>query len=105
MGWAAIIGCRSCPTTRCGIDPTYRFDTRLQKNFPIREKMSLSLLFEVFNLTNTIQNTAVISAGYTAANKGHAGRSELRDRPMRECDGNHVRAVHTGTRDHFRRVP
>jgi hypothetical protein len=54
------------------IDPTYRFDTRLQKNFPLREKMSLSLLFEVFNLTNTIFNTSVSAPGFTAANKGTA---------------------------------
>ncbi len=52
------------------IDPIYRFDTRLQKTFSIREKMSLSLLFEVFNLTNTVSNTSVLTAGYTAANKG-----------------------------------
>jgi hypothetical protein len=54
------------------LDPTYRFDTRLQKNFPIREKMSLALEFEVFNLTNTIANTSVSSQGFTAANKGTA---------------------------------
>jgi hypothetical protein len=54
------------------IDPTTRFDTRLSKNFPIREKMSISLLFEVFNLTNTVSNTGVSSSGFTAANKGTA---------------------------------
>jgi hypothetical protein len=54
------------------LDPTYRFDTRLQKNIPIHDKMSLSLLFEVFNLTNTVSNTGVVSAGFTAANKGTA---------------------------------
>ncbi len=59
------------------IDPTYRYDTRLQKNFPIREKMSLSLLFEVFNLTNSIQNTSVSSAGFTAANKGTAAAPQF----------------------------
>jgi hypothetical protein len=52
------------------IDAIYRFDTRLQKTFPIREKMSISLLFEVFNLTNTISNTSVSNPGFTAANKG-----------------------------------
>ena len=54
------------------IDPTYRFDTRLSKVFDIREKMALTLLFEVFNLTNTVANTGVVSAGFTAANKGTA---------------------------------
>jgi hypothetical protein len=52
------------------LDPTTRFDTRISKNFPVREKMSLTLSFEVFNLTNTISNTAVLSQGFTAANKG-----------------------------------
>ena len=54
------------------IDPTTRFDTRLSKVFPIREKMSLTLLFEVFNLTNTVSNTGVSAPGFTAANKGTA---------------------------------
>ncbi len=54
------------------LDPTYRFDTRLGKIFPIRERMYLQLLFEVFNLTNTISNTSVSAPGFTAANKGTA---------------------------------
>jgi hypothetical protein len=60
------------PNNPLRLDPTTRFDTRLSKNFPIREKMSLSLLFEVFNLTNTVSNTGVVSSGFTAANKGTA---------------------------------
>jgi hypothetical protein len=54
------------------IDATTRFDTRLSKNFPFREKMSLTLLFEVFNLTNTVSNTGISSQGFSAANKGTA---------------------------------
>jgi hypothetical protein len=54
------------------IDPITRFDTRLAKNFEIREKMSIELLFEVFNLTNTVSATAVQATGFTAANKGTA---------------------------------
>jgi len=34
--------------------------------------MSLSLLFEVFNLTNTVSTTGVVSQGFTAANLGTA---------------------------------
>jgi hypothetical protein len=34
--------------------------------------MSLTLLFEAFNLTNTVSNTGVSSQGFTAANKGTA---------------------------------
>ena len=60
------------PNNPLMIDPTYRFDTRLSKVFDIREKMALGLFFEVFNLTNTVANTGVVSAGYTAANKGTA---------------------------------
>jgi hypothetical protein len=65
------------PNNPLHIDPTYRYDTRLQKNFPIREKMNLSLLFEVFNLTNTVANTGVVSAGFTAANKGTAAAPQF----------------------------
>jgi len=58
------------PNNPLMIDPITRFDTRLAKNFPIGERMRLSLLFEVFNLTNTVSNTGVVSQGFTAANKG-----------------------------------
>ncbi|HEY3840994.1 MAG TPA: carboxypeptidase regulatory-like domain-containing protein, partial [Bryobacteraceae bacterium] len=59
------------------LDPTYRFDTRLQKKIPIGDKMSLSLLFEVFNLTNTVANTSVSAQGFTAANKGTAAAPQF----------------------------
>jgi hypothetical protein len=58
------------PMNPLRIDPVYRYDTRLSKTFPIREKMSLGLMFEVFNLTNSVVNTAVQSNGFRAANKG-----------------------------------
>jgi hypothetical protein len=54
------------------IDPVTRFDTRLSKVIPICERMNVYLSFEVFNLTNTVSNTGVNSAGFTAANKGTA---------------------------------
>jgi hypothetical protein len=60
------------PNNPLRLDATTRFDTRLSKNFPLREKMYLSLSFEVFNLTNTISNTGVLSTGFSAANKGTA---------------------------------
>ena len=60
------------PNNPLHIDPITRGDVRLSKNIPIREKMSLALLFEVFNVTNTMSNTSVLSTGYTAANKGTA---------------------------------
>ena len=60
------------PNNPLRIDPITRFDTRLAKSFRIREKMSLSLLFEVFNLTNTVSTTGVSAPGFTAANTGTA---------------------------------
>ena len=60
------------PNNPLRIGSITRADARLSKNFPIREKMSLTLLFEAFNVTNTISNTGVISSGFTAANKGTA---------------------------------
>ena len=53
-------------------DPITRGDARLSKTFLITERTPLTLLFEVFNLTNTMSNTGVITTGYTAANKGTA---------------------------------
>ena len=58
------------PVNPLMIDPITRFDTRLSKVIPIRERMKVYLSFEVFNLTNTVSNTGVNSAGFTAANKG-----------------------------------
>jgi hypothetical protein len=60
------------PNNPLMLDPTTRFDTRLGKSFQFREKMSLSIFFEVFNLTNTVSNTGVLTTGFTAANKGTA---------------------------------
>jgi hypothetical protein len=60
------------PNNPLHIDPITRGDVRLSKNILIREKMSLALLFEVFNVTNTMSNTSVLSTGFTAANKGTA---------------------------------
>ncbi|HVO98870.1 MAG TPA: TonB-dependent receptor [Bryobacteraceae bacterium] len=60
------------PNNPLRIDPITRFDARISKTIPIREKMSFTMLFEVFNLTNTISNTSVSAPGFTAANKGTA---------------------------------
>jgi hypothetical protein len=58
------------PNNPLHLDPITRFDTRLAKSWAIREKMSISLLFEVFNLTNTVATTSVSAPGFTAANTG-----------------------------------
>jgi hypothetical protein len=60
------------PNNPLRIDPITRFDTRLAKSFHIGDRMSLSLLFEVFNLTNTVSTTGVVASGFTAANTGTA---------------------------------
>jgi hypothetical protein len=52
------------------IDPITRFDTRLTKNIPFTERFRLALSFEVFNLTNTVSNTSVLTQGFTAGNRG-----------------------------------
>jgi hypothetical protein len=58
------------PNNPLHIDPITRADARISKTFPIGERMTLGLLFEAFNVSNTISNTGVISSGFTAANKG-----------------------------------
>jgi hypothetical protein len=52
------------------IDPITRFDARLTKNILFTERLRMALSFEVFNLTNTVSNTSVLSQGYTAGNRG-----------------------------------
>jgi hypothetical protein len=52
------------------IDPITRFDTRLTKNILFTERFRLALSFEVFNLTNTVSNTSVLTQGFTAGNRG-----------------------------------
>jgi hypothetical protein len=54
------------------VDPITRLDARISHTWRIRERTSLSALFEAFNVTNTISNTSVMAPGFTAANKGTA---------------------------------
>ncbi len=58
------------PNNPLMIDATTRLDARISHTWRIREKMTLSALFEAFNVTNTISNTSVMAPGFTAANKG-----------------------------------
>jgi hypothetical protein len=60
------------PSNPLMLDPTTRLDARVAKRIDFREKMSLTLLFEVFNVTNTVSTTSVSAPGFTAANKGTA---------------------------------
>ncbi len=56
------------PNNPLMVDPITRADARISKNFSIRERMNLTLLFEAFNITNTMSNTGIMSQGFTAAN-------------------------------------
>jgi hypothetical protein len=56
------------PNNPLMIDGVTRADARISKNFTIHERMNLTLLFEAFNVSNTISNTGVMSQGFTAAN-------------------------------------
>jgi hypothetical protein len=60
------------PNNPLRIDPITRFDGRLAKTWAIRENMSFELLFEAFNVTNTVATTSVVSSGFQAANLGTA---------------------------------
>ena len=52
----------------------FNLDVAVQKRFqmPYNERHSLQIRAEAFNVTNSVANTGVVAAGYTAANKGTA---------------------------------
>ena len=49
--------------------PTYRADARVSKLIPLGERFRVALSFEVWNLTNTIVNTAISNQVYVEANR------------------------------------
>jgi hypothetical protein len=48
---------------------TYRTDARLSKIIPIKERFKVFLNFEVFNISNTIVNTAISNQAYIEAKR------------------------------------
>ena len=56
------------PVNSLRIDDITRVDARISKIVPLHERVTLFLNFEVFNLTNTISNTAVFTQAFTATN-------------------------------------
>jgi hypothetical protein len=54
------------PVNSLRIDDVTRMDARVSKMLPFHDRFMLSLNFEVFNLTNTISNTAVFTQAFTA---------------------------------------
>ncbi len=49
--------------------PTYRADARISKIVPLSERCKLYLMFEVFNISNTIVDTAMNTQAYTERGK------------------------------------
>jgi len=49
--------------------PTYRMDARVSKIVPLTERCKLYLMFEVFNISNTIVDTALNTQAYTERGK------------------------------------
>jgi hypothetical protein len=49
--------------------PTYRADARISKVIPVSEKFRLSVMFEVFNISNTAVDTSISNQAYTEAKR------------------------------------
>jgi hypothetical protein len=78
---------------------TYRVDARLSKILPIGERYKLSLNFEVFNVTNTIVDTAIFSEAYIEKGRiltpeSYGGGSSSAGFP----DGTNARRAQVGAR-------
>jgi hypothetical protein len=58
------------PVNSLDIDQTYNVDARISHEWPIAERVRLSLGFEAFNVFNTIHNTSVQTTAYSLAAGG-----------------------------------
>jgi hypothetical protein len=58
------------PVNSLDIDQTYNVDARISHEWPIAERIKLSVGFEAFNLFNTIHNTSVQTTAYSLASGG-----------------------------------
>ncbi len=58
------------PVNSLDIDQTYNVDARISHEWPIAERVKLSLGFEAFNVFNTIHNTSVQTTAYSLAAGG-----------------------------------
>jgi hypothetical protein len=54
------------PVGSLNVDQVYRVDARLTRVLPFNERVKLHLMFEAFNLFNTISNTGVNTQAYAA---------------------------------------
>ncbi len=75
------------------LDPITRFDARISKTLPFGERFKLYLTFEAFNVTNTVSNTSVISAGFYGGNRGNTGAAKFVIAPCNLSTGGHCKAV------------
>jgi hypothetical protein len=63
-GWSRV---PFWPVNSLDVDQIYNVDARLTRSFAITEKVKFNLLFEAFNVFNTIHNTGVQTQAYTAS--------------------------------------
>jgi hypothetical protein len=61
-GWTRV---PFLPVGSIDIDQTYNVDARLTRSIPFSERVKANLLFEAFNVFNTIHNTSVQTSAYT----------------------------------------
>jgi len=54
------------PVSSLNVDQVYRVDARLTRVLPFNERVKLHLMFEAFNVFNTISNTGVNTQAYSA---------------------------------------
>lgn len=54
------------PTTALDIDQIHRVDARITRRLPFSERFQANLMFEAFNVFNTISNTGVLTQAYTS---------------------------------------
>jgi flagellin-like hook-associated protein FlgL len=66
-GWTRV---PFLPVGNVDIDRTYNVDARITRVLPFSERVKLNLLFEAFNLFNTIHNTSVQTAAYSVSAGG-----------------------------------
>jgi hypothetical protein len=72
------------PVGSLDVDQYYRVDSRLTRNLPFSERVKGALIFEAFNVFNTITNTGVLTQAFTAsagvlkptANVGNGSQSQ-----------------------------
>jgi hypothetical protein len=75
-------------------------DARLTKDLPFTERVHLNLLFEAFNVFNTISNTGVFTTAYTAYGNVLVPNSQLGQGNASQGfpDGTNARRMQIGAR-------